>query len=169
MIGLVTQCLNPDFQFPGVAEPGLPNFVLATLLSTLGGITFVLDFLPPDPFNLPSPPSLSLFFKPFTGSMSLDFPLPPTQDPSKMALPPGFPAVGIINLSLTAVFTVFGLFLGIITSILDLSPKLPSIGLFIKTFTSTGEGFGVPSQSLELLGGCLAKAVIGLITSLLPI
>jgi hypothetical protein len=165
--------MNADFTFPGPTEPGLPNLVLGSLLATLGGISFVLDFLPPDPLNPPSIPTIDLFFKPMTSAMAIDFSLPPTTDPLKIELippsGPGFPAVGLINIALTVVFTVFGLFIGIIESILNLSPELPTLQLFIDLFASVGAGFGIPAASLEVLGGCLAKSVIGLITALIPI
>jgi hypothetical protein len=173
LLGVCTECMNPEYEFPGITEPGLPNLVLGSLLATLGGISFVLDFLPPDPLNLPSIPTIDLFFKPLTGAMAIDFPLPPTGDPSKIELTPpegpGFPAVGLINIALTVVFTVFGLFIGIIESILKLSPKLPTPQLFIDLFTVTGEGFGLSVEVIGKLAGCLAKSVIGLITALIPI
>jgi len=164
--------MNANFAFPGITEPGLPNLTLAALLATLAGISFVLDFLPPDPGNLPSIPSISLFFAPFIASMALKFDLPPTIDPLKVEIeaPTGlFPGIGLINIALTCVFTVFGLFIGIIKSIIDLSPKLPTIELFIELFVSTGLGFGLPKLPLIKLGGCLGVAVIGLMTALIPI
>lgn len=172
LIGTCTECMSADLEFPGISEPGLPNLVLGSLLATLGGISFVLDFLPPDPLNLPGLPTIDLFFKPMTGAMAIQFPLPPTLDPTKIELqaPAGlFPAVGLINIALTVVFTVFGLFIGIVESILNLSPKLPTPQLFIDLFISTGIGFGLTAEVLTKLSGCLAKSVIGLMTALIPI
>lgn len=172
LIGATTKCMSPNFAFPGITEPGLPNLVLGSLLATLGGISFVLDFLPPDPLNLPSIPTIDLFFKPMTGAMALEFDLPPIGDPLKIELesPSGkLPAIGMVNIALTVVFTVFGLFIGIIESILNLSPKLPNIELFIEIFVGIGAAFGLPALALIKLAGCLAEAVIGLITALIPI
>ena len=69
-------CMNPTMVWPSIVGPGgLPNFGLSTLLSMMGGIGMVLDFIPPDPLNLPPPPTpeglMGLFTAPFLGSLTI--------------------------------------------------------------------------------------------------
>ena len=167
-------CMNPTMTFPPLTMPGLPNFILGTLTAQFGGISYVLGFLPPNPMNLPSPPSIDIFLKPFMASLSLPanypaFSFGPITIPAMGTGISPFDMTGLFKLLYVCVTLPFQLILKIIEGIISLSPKLPTIDLVFKLFVDLAVSVGLSGVAVGRLGICLAKAIVGLFTALLPL
>ncbi len=169
-IAATTACFNPDMAFPGPGVPGLSNFAVGVVASTLAGVGFVLKYLPPSPTNLPSLPSLSLFLDPFMGAIKvpgLTIPAPPGVPSATIAAS----AAAVLKFVMATVTMIFGLFTGIVTSIINLSPKLPGIDLAISAFSASLGQFGLlgPNGQPNFPIQCIPMTVINLIKSGIPV
>jgi len=166
------QCMNEGFIFPSITLPGLPNFALGIFLSLLAGFEFILDFLPPDPLNLPSLPTLSLFIDPFLAGLAYDFTFPPDLDLINFGIQvPGgrFPIFGLFAFFKAILFTIFGSFLFVIESIFDLALKLPTIQVIVDIFLEIALSVGLVGKIMIDFAFCLAGAVFNIFKIFIPI
>jgi hypothetical protein len=164
-VGPVLDCLNPDMPWPSLEDPGLPNFLLGLLSTNMAAINFFLDLDLTDP----KLPTLDLFISAFgltiPGSFPdieiLGFKVPGFGEP-----PPAFDLSGLIKLMTLFIVLPFELITAIIGSIPAI--KIPGIDDIIELIFEIGLKVGLPIPTLELLAGCLAKAVFGLFSSFIP-
>lgn len=166
-----TKCFSPTMTFPGLTEPGLPNFLMGTMLSTMGGIGFVLNYIPPNPTNIPSPPGIDLFLQPFLGAVKLPsshagFSMGPISIPAAGSGKPAFDPSGLFKMAFCCVMLPFNLITALVTSIISLSPSLPTPDLGIKVFKELTAQAGLPPG---LKVECIPLSVVGLMTSLIPL
>ena len=169
--------LPPGFSVPGIADPGISSLALAGLSSMLAGMTFILDFIPPDPMNLPSIPGPELFLEPVLGGVvipgdlgAISFDGTPFD-----GLLPDIPAAGenvigdqsgLIKMIIGLAATPLTIITGFVTSILELSlPVPPSISSVAAILASS---IGIASPSVAQFTLCMATAIVGVIEALLP-
>lgn len=156
MLKTAGDCFSPGFKFPAIGEPGLPTFIVALFMTTMGGINLVLEYLPvPSPKKIPKlkVPDVNFFLDIFI---------------TTFALPniPGLDLSGAMNFILTCVHTVFSLFKELILTILKLSPKVLTLDVVITLFKKFALQFQLPK---DMKMECVPKAVMGLVKTLLPI
>lgn len=166
-------CMAPGFTFPGPTEPGLPNFLTATLACCMGGINYVLDFIPPSPTNVPSLPTIDIFLNPFMAAIKLPPTYPgialgPLTIPGVGSAPYQFDPSGMLKLMAVCIVLPFQLISNIVTGIIHLAIELPTIDGVIALFADLGAQVGLPVDVITKFGGCLASAIVKLFTDLIP-
>jgi hypothetical protein len=180
LINPITQCMNPTFQFPSITEPGLPNFVLALLMSQMAGINFVLDFIPPTPQKIKDLkiPDISMFTAPFMVNM---------------AMPAAYPAINIslggITIAIPGVgeppyerdlsgqfkFMAIGMALpfllikAVVEGLLQLQINLPTVSGIEALFISLCAEVGINTPAVAKFGGCIARGIMALFSALIPV
>ena len=163
----ILSCVNqppiPNFSFPDIDAPGLPNLLSSVELSFLAGIDYFKSFLPPDPSNLPELPSLSMFLSPF---LSIKIPHPEIPILGNITLPaltvpnltipdPQFPEInipfpydqfdpsGAINLIKGFILFPFKVITNIVQSIIELNFTLPSLSSLLDLVASIFKDIGI--------------------------
>ena len=172
----------PGFAWPSINEPGLPTIIAGCIGANLAGINYVLGFLPPTPDNLPSPPSIGIFVEGFFASApgmpsfeaaSISVPgigsIPIPSFSGKTPSNPGFDPSPILSLIALFIGVPFLIIKGIVTDLATLQIKIPDIEGIMGYFYSAGAGLGIPKASLEICVPCIAKGILEVFTSLLPI
>ena len=188
---------GPGFKWPGINEPGFATLIAGCLGASFAGIGILTDFIPIKLDNnglpkLPDLPGIDIFVKGFTGSAvglpslkAASIPVPgigsiPLPDIKGFDIPdisakrldgstlslPGFDPSMILKMIGLFIGAPFLIIKGIIETIPSLSigiPDIPSI------FFSAGASMGIPSESLNICIPCLAKSILELIKSILPI
>ena len=173
-ISSMSSCMNPNFCFPPITSPGLPNFTLGMFASAMGGINYVLQYVPPSPQNLPSLPSIDLFLQPFMASVSLPaaypaFSLGPISIPEKPGTP-GWDVSGEFKLIYCAVMLPFQVITGIIEGIIsNLSVSIPGIPVIKAIFEGLAAAAGLSGPAIAQFAVCIATALFNLLTALLPV
>lgn len=168
------------FVFPEITLPGLPGCLLGALESLFAGINYVLEFLPPDPLELPEIPDISLFIDAFMKSMEGKLPPLPAYSINlegvDIAIPaiegvkvPGFPDVptpGIPGFDPSGILKLIALFIGlpflIIKGIIDLLVKnlkieLPTLESLEILIGKLGVTLGIPLESMAMISACTAS------------
>jgi hypothetical protein len=191
----ITNCMGPTLTWPTITLPGLPNFALGCFEATFAGMNFILGFLPPNPSNLPSIPDISLFLNPFMASLNMPSDYPAfnmSLSGITISIPAvgsgispyalfgpfdpafGFPVGGEFNFIFCSVAAPFIMIKNMITQILNIEfPSIPSFGALQAIITGLLIDIGFGSLLLPSLtavfnfAGCLATAIIGLVTALL--
>jgi len=159
----------PDIAGPG----GLPNFCLGLFLSQMAGINFVLDFIPPDPANLPSLPSLQIFIDAFLGGIDFPYYMPEFDLGGGFTIPemPGLPDIdgtGAIKLCAIFIKLPFQCIELIIDKIIsDLTVEIPGIPDIEALFLSLAASFGLAGLGIINLALCVATALFNLLTDML--
>lgn len=160
--------LSLPFQWPAISAPGFPTMMAGFAGSMLAGVTYCLSFLPPNPHNLPSLPTIDLFIKGFTGA-AIGLPALPActiKIPGAPNIPfPGMPGVSVPGfdpssmLNMIGMFIVapFQLFLKIVQSIINLSLSLPSLSTIYNLLIGIGLAIGFPPITLAFILPCVAK------------
>jgi hypothetical protein len=186
---LPPQAAQVGFEFPSLDKPGLPNFVLCSLLSTFAGISFVLDFIPPTPQKVADlkPPSIAIFIQPFMASLGG---LPASYPPVALTLggvTVEIPGVGAgpftgrdisaeMKLAIVCIALPFLLIKAVVEGLLNLQLVLPTldgiIDLFMSLCLSAGLGTLVGGVMVLPIGlvkfaGCLAQAIMSLFSALI--
>jgi hypothetical protein len=185
------------FEWPGIDKPGFPTLAAGCLGASFAGIGVIKDFIPikfddNQMPKIPEIPSIDIFVKGFTGSAvglpslkaaSIPFPgigsipLPDIKgsnvpdvvsyrlDGSRITVPGLDPTVllKIVGLMIGAPFLIIK---GIIETIPSLSPGIPDIP---NIFEKAGLGMGIDPKGLGLCIPCLAKGILELIKTVLPI
>jgi hypothetical protein len=173
-------CVGPGHQFPGIAGPGgLPNFMLASFTGMLAGINWILDFIPPDPGNLPSPPDPNLFINAFLGGLNfpgdrgeLDFSIVIPGAPTIPATGPNivFPQGAHLNLILICVAVPFGIIGLIVDKIIDdLVVEIPGIPDIILLIEAAISATGLSGLGVLTFTNCFATALFNMVTALVPV
>jgi len=182
-IAPIVDCMG-GAAFPGLLPPitgpgGLPNFVFAGVTTMLVGALIPLDFLPPDPENLPSLPlDPLLFITPFLGTLSIPgdlgeidlslvipgAPIIPATGPNIVA-----PQDGLIKMILMTSMSPLLIITGVLQSIIDLSPALPTLSLIITILTAVALSIGLGGPSVTAFITCLAIGFLDIITTVIPI
>lgn len=181
----VTACMginNP----PGIDEPGLPSFAIACGLSTMAGINYIMDFIPPTPPKVAKlkPPTIDIFIQPFLANIKLPdsypavsfglFSIPGVGIDSNLSIKLGevppvgikFDPSGVIKLMATCVMVIFETFTSIVTSLIKLQPQIPSVGLILNLFKEIGAKVGLAGEIIVKFAGCLAISIVNLIKSI---
>ena len=147
----VLGCLNAKISIPfplppSIDQPGLPTIIAGFVGASLAGIKYTLDYLPLDPNNLPSLPTIDLFISGFTGAAlglptmpSFAFTMPDIPGlpsippftipaiPGHTILPPGFDPSAMIKLFAMFIATPFLIFEQLIQSIIHLNPVITDL------------------------------------------
>lgn len=172
-----TGSFPPGFTVPGITEPGLSSMALAGLTSMVAGMTFILDFIPPDPMNLPSPPGPELFLTPVLGGIVIPGDLGEIKfDGTPFeGLLPDIPAAGpnvigdqsgLIKMAIGLAATPFSIITGFVDSILSL--ELPAPPTISGVASILSAAIGIPSPAVTQFTLCMATAIVGVIEALLP-
>ena len=188
---------GPEFKWPGINEPGFATLIAGCLGASFAGVGILTDFIPIKLDDngmpkLPDLPGIDIFVKGFTGSAiglpslkAASIPVPgigsiPLPDIKGFDIPdisakkldgstlsfPGFDPGMMLKMIGLFIGAPFLIIKGIIETIPSLSigiPDIPSI------FFSAGASMNIPSESLNLCIPCLAKSILELIKSILPI
>jgi len=184
LIDSVTNCVAPWLDFPSIDMPGFPNILVALSGSLLAGVSYVLDFLPPDIDNLPSLPSIDIFVTPLTASLAIDIPggtingvVLPSVDVPEFDIPdisvpelgiiiPGFDPTAFMKLLASFALIPFEIFVQIVNSIISLSLEIPSISsigdIILDAFDSVNLSLELPDIGAFI--NCLATGTRGLLT-----
>jgi hypothetical protein len=151
----ITGCMNGSMTWPGIAQPGLPNFCVGLLAANMAGINFLLDFIPPTPEKIAglTIPSITLFQDAFMASINLG----DLQDPTA--------ALKFIELGFTLPFRIVST---MITDLLNLTVTLPTIPGVEAIIGSLSVSLGIPTAPVATFAGCAPPAVVGLFTSSIP-
>jgi hypothetical protein len=148
-------------------------------MASLAGINYILKFLPPDPLNLPKPPSMKIFVDGFMGGINIPSPsIPPFTLGAEIGLPNiTIPGVGIEppsydlsgQLGLIKVFILLpaALIKLIITSFPVI--KLPSPSTIKLAIGNIGLQVGLPIATIDMFAGCLSGTMFKLIKSAVPV
>ncbi len=169
-----------SMQWPSVNGPGgLPNMLLCTFGSMMAGVNFVLDFIPPDPLNLPTPPSPLIFVDAFLGSLNMpgdigeiDFSLVVPGGPTIPATGTDiqFDQSGMIKMILVTAMVPFFVIKGIVDKIIsDLKVELPTVETIEGVFNTLALSVGISGAAIGICFGCIAQALFDLITALIPV
>lgn len=152
----ITGCMNGSMTWPGIAEPGLPNFCCGLLAANMAGINYVLDFIPPTPENIVglSIPSITLFQDAFMASINLGS----LDDPTA--------ALKFIELGFTLPFQLIST---MITGLLSLQINLPTIGGVEAIIGDLSVSLGIDTPAVSNFAGCAPPAIVNLFTSLIPV
>lgn len=146
----------PEFTWPEITGPGgLPNFALSGFFAMTGGINFVLDFLPIDPENLPSLPTIDIFLAPFEANLNI-----PTL--------PDFDPTAYLALGTAVVQVAFDIIIEIVNGIINnLSLEFPSIGTIEGLLIAGFGAVGLVGPALPNLALAIATGFFDMITSCL--
>lgn len=166
--------------WPSINGPGgLPNMMLGAYSSMMAGVNFILDFVPPDPLNLPSPPSPTIFPNAFLGSMNIpgdtseiDFSIVVPGAPTIPATGPDirFNQTGMIKFILVIAMAPYFIIKGIVDTIIsDLKVVLPSVEMIEGILNTIALTVGITGAAVGICFGCLAQALFDLITALIPV
>lgn len=171
----------PPYTWPAVAGPGgLPNHMLASFSSMLGGINWILDFIPPDPGNLPSPPSPTIFIDPFLGALNIPGDLGELDFSIVIPGGPTIPATGTnilynqgghIKLILVSVAVPFGIIGLMVDKLLEIPPSvsIPGIPDIIALFEAAALSAGLEGDAVLNFSNCFATALFNMLTALIPV
>jgi hypothetical protein len=177
------------FEFPDITLPGFPAMLLGALESLFAGITFVLDYIPPDPEDLPSIPDVSIFIEAFMASMKDKIPpmpayslnlegitisIPEIRGPQPPGFPPiptpdlpGFDPSGIVKLSVLFIALPFLIIKGIIDYILEkLSVKIPTLEDLKALIGKIGLPLGIAKATMDMFSACLASIFLSALSLL---
>ena len=186
-ISATLECINPEIEWPSITLPGLPNFIMSTLLAQFAGIQYILKFIPPDPKKLPKPPSINIFLEAFMAGINIPPfpqipvipPLPPFPNlPSIPVIPPLPNPLKIFMDLITAIVKVpFEIIKKMVKKILSLAiPTIESITKMIVEAISSIIPSLPPIPNLTLpelpilqFSSCLAKSIFSLLTSFIPV
>lgn len=169
----ILNCMAPGAEWPSIAGPGgLPNVLLSTLMAQMAGINFILDFIPPDPMNLPSPPSITIFSDAFLGSMNMPGDLGEIDLGGGIVIPATGPDIrfdqtGLIKLVIILITLPFQIILGIVNSFPAIA--LPSPEMIADIFASLAIAAGLSGVAVAQLGLCLATGLAELLADLIPV
>lgn len=158
-------CVNPNFKFPPITAPGMPNFVLGTFGATLAGINYALQFIPPTPTIVANlkPPSLSLFTAAFMASLNL----PGVTAPELPSLP-HFDPTAALKLVEVCIQLPFQLIVKLVDGLLQLKINIPTIPEITLLFNdiAISAGLDVKIPAIGKFGGCLAESIADLFSAL---
>lgn len=166
---------GPGFKFPSISGPGLPNLAFAGLSASLGGLNYILPYIPPKPKKLPKLPSFSLFLDPFQANLKIPpFYLSgkvPFQFKANYALKYKyrFDATGMFKLAWAVVRTIFEIFIKLTLSVIRLAVKIPGVKLMIDIFKKIAISLGIWTVELAKFAGCFFKIVYNFIRSAIPV
>lgn len=151
----ITTCMNSSMSWPGISEPGLPNFLVGLLGANLAGINYVLDFIPPTPEKIAglTIPSITLFQDAFMASINLG------------DLPDVTAAMKFIELGYTLPFQLIS---NMITDLLNLQVTLPTIPGIEAIIGELSVSLGIDTPAVATFGGCAPPAIADLFTSMIP-
>lgn len=164
-----------NFEWPSLNAPGgFPSMAGGFCGSMLGGVGYVLKFLPPKPDKLPSLPTIGLFVDGFMGSVSLPA-LPATNIiiPGLPSIPfPGSGGTPIPGFNASGMLGMIGMFIGapflIITSIVEsvrkLQVKVPTFSDIVAILTGIGIALHFPAIALAAFMNCLVTAAVQILS-----
>jgi hypothetical protein len=152
--------------------------MLASFSSMLGGITWILDFIPPPP--LPSPPSPTIFIDPFIAALNipgdlgeLDFSLVIPGGPTIPATGPNilYNQGGHIALILVSVAVPFGIIGLMVDKLLEIPPviEIPGIPDIVGLFDAAALSAGLEGDAVVNFSNCFATALFNMLTALIPV
>jgi hypothetical protein len=158
------------FEFPSLTAPGFPTLAWGGISASFAGVNYALDFLPPDPLNLPSLPTIDLFKIAFEGAA---IGLPTFTGPPFFlglgGLNYEIPGVSLPNLTLDAlsinlmielmITLPFELTLELVTSIINLSLEVPGLPQIKGLFISLGLSIGLDLPTLTIMADCFCTGV----------
>lgn len=174
---IIIPSLSYAFAWSPPSLPGLPTLLAGFFGSMLAGINYTLGFIPPNPHNLPSLPTIDMFIGGFTGA-AIGLPQIPActiQIPGAPSIPfpgtpgvvvPGFNASAMINLIGMFIAAPFLIFKGIITSILSLSLKIPGFDEIMQIMVGIGLAVGFPAVTLAFILPCVVKTAVNALSVL---
>ena len=168
--------------------PGLPTMIAGSFGALNAGMEFVADFLPLDPLNLPSLPTIDLFVEGFTlaapglpsipgGTVDLPgisvpvpeiagFDYPPLPAVPDMPSLPTFDPTCVINFAGMMIGLPFLLIKGIVDDMLNLEFKLPTLPEIEGKIVDLGLSIGIPEVTIGTFSGCMAEQIEGSLSEL---
>ena len=166
--------VNPNFRFPGVTDPGLPNFALGCFSATFAGISYALNYLPPSPTNVPQLPSIGIFTQAFMGSIKM-----PSSYPAFSFGPLTIPGVGAgpykyhidseMKLIGVSILLPFKLTENLITGIIKLQVPLPTVDGIQVIFNQLCVSVGINTPAVAKFGGGIAESTASLFSELIKV
>lgn len=176
------------FAFPDINVPGFPAMLLGALESMFAGINYVLDFIPPDPEELPEIPDIAMFIDAFLASMKDKIPSMPAYScslegitidlpeikgpvipgpPRLPGLPDWFDPAGILKLIVLFIALPFLIIKGIIDYLVEkLSVLLPTLDDLKALIGKIGLALGIPIATMDMFSDCLASIFVSALSVL---
>lgn len=165
-------CLGPNFKWPKIDVPGLPNLAYACLLAMLAGIQYVLPLIPPNINMNFALPDIDLFLKAFFVGIKLpnaypSFTFAPLHIPGKGIGPFSYNLTGELKLIALCILLPFKLIVNMILDLLNLVISIPTVTIVFDLFKKIALQLGIGFDIVIKFGGCLAKAIVSLFTALI--
>lgn len=168
----ILKCINPDFDWPSIDMPGLPNMLLGLLNVHLAGINLFLDL---------KPPTLDIFIKAFLKGINIPtIPIPTYELPTltlgvEIGLPNvsfPLPVVGFPSFDMSGQIKLMKLFIllpMVLFSDMLITLKPPTLSGIRYNIINIGLKVGLPRPTLDLCAGCIANGIFNLLTSSIPV
>lgn len=170
------------FAFPALNVPGFPAMLMGALESMFAGINYVLEFLPPDPTKLPSPPDVTMFIDAFMASSKDKIPpmpsssrtiegvtidLPEVPGPELPGPPNWFDPAGILKLIVLFIALPFLIIKGIIDYLVEnLKVQVPTLDDLKTLIGKIGLALGIPIATMNMFSDCLASIFVSALSVL---
>ena len=178
-VGSVTTCMDPpslDLFGELLGPYGFQNTIGGLFFTAFAGINYVLDFIPPDPGNLPSIPRMDLFLNAMLGSLNF----PANHPEIDFGFGIVFPEVtdgDDVDFDISGAFKLFAIFIKVPFDILefiinkiidDLEVGIPGVPDIILLLETAALNFGLSlNAGINLCFGCVATALYNLFADLL--
>jgi len=179
-VGSVGVCMDPsDFNLLGdiLGPYGFNNTMAGLFFTQFAGITYILEFIPPDPEKLPSIPDISLFLNAMLANLNFNANHPEIDFGGGIV----FPEVtdgDDVDFDISAAFALFAVFIKVPFEIIkfvvnkikdDLEVGIPGVSdiLLLLTLAAVSFGLDIGEVGITLCLGCCATALFNLLSDLL--